>query len=51
MQFTVFLHGFAKEVTPCSRAKIVIPRDYLCSILLFLLEEWTTSLICLAADI
>ena len=36
--------GFAKEVTHCSRAKIVIPRDHLYSILPFLLEEWMTSL-------
>ena len=38
--------GFAKEVTPCSRAKIVIPREHLYSILPFLLEEWMTSLVC-----
>ena len=29
--------GFAKEVTPCSQAKIVIPRDHLHNILPFLL--------------
>ena len=38
--------GFANEVTPCSRAKIVIPREHLYSILPFLLEEWMTNLVC-----
>ena len=40
--------GFAKEVTPCSRAKTAIPRDNLYSVLPFLLEEWMTRLVCLA---
>lgn len=39
--------GFAKEVTPCSRAKPVIPRDHLYNILPFLLEARMTSLVCL----
>ena len=43
MHFTVFL------VLPS--AKIVIPRDHLYSVLLCLLEEWMTSLVCLVADI
>ena len=39
--------GLAKEVTPCSRAKIVIPRDHLHSVLRgFILEGWMTSLGC-----
>ena len=40
--------------TPCSRTKIVIPRVHLHQklyILPFLLEEWMTSLVCLAAVI
>ena len=45
MHFTVFLHGFAKEVTPRSHAKTVIPRDHL------QLEESITSLISKAAVI
>ena len=46
--FQYSFSGFAEEVTPCSRAKTVIPRDSLRSILPFLLEEWMTSLVCLA---
>ena len=42
--------GFAKaEVSPYSLPKIVTLRDHLYSVLLFLLEEWTTSLVYLAA--
>ena len=37
--FQYGLSGFAKEVTTCSRAKTVIPRDNLHSVLRFLLEE------------
>ena len=40
--------GFAEEVTPCSRAKTVIPRDNLYSVLPFLLDEWMPSLVFLA---
>ena len=44
--------GFAKEVTPCSRAKIAFPRDHLYSVLPFLLEEkWMTSLVRLASRV
>ena len=43
--------GFVKEGTPYSRAKTVIPRDHLYRFLLFLLEEWMTSLIRLEAVI
>ena len=42
------LSGFAKEVTTCSRAKTVIPRDNLHSVLPLFLEEWMTRLISLA---
>ena len=56
--FSVFLSsasygfsGFVKEGTPYSRAKTVIPRDHLYRFLLFLLEEWMTSLIRLEAVI
>ena len=41
VQFSVF----AKEVRPFSRAKTVIPRDNLYSVLPFLLEEWMPSLV------
>ena len=44
--------GFDKEVTPHSRAKTgVIPRDHLNSVPPFLLEEWVTRLVNLAAVI
>ena len=43
--------GSVKEVTPCSRTRTVIPRNNLYSILPFPLEEWMTSLVCLAAVI
>ena len=48
--FTAFcgFSGFAKEVTPHSRAKTgVIPRDHLYSVLPFLLKEWMINLVCL----
>ena len=39
VQFTVFDPDFAKEVTHCGRAKTVILRVHLSSVLRFLLEE------------
>ena len=60
MNFSIFFlarvfyrfSGFAKEVTSRSRVKTgAIPKDHLCSVLPFLLEEWMTSLVCLASVI
>ena len=43
---------FAREIIPCNRTKIVIPRDHFYSISLpFLFEEWMTSLVCLVTVI
>ena len=43
--------GVAKEVTSRRRAKTgVIPRAIFYSVPLFLVEEWMTSLVCLAAE-
>ena len=40
---------FAKEVTTRCRAQTgAISRDHSCSVLPFPLEEWVTSLVCLA---